>query len=71
MSPAVKLSSESCEVVVGVTLETHHLTQETRTPGFRRLLLLLRHSLFQKTEDAFCVRCPLHHCAQQVGLRTQ
>ena len=40
----VKLLPESCKVVVGVTLETHHLAQQTCAPGFRRLFLLLRQS---------------------------
>ena len=32
----MKLLPESCKVVVGVTLETQHLAQETCAPGFRR-----------------------------------
>ena len=45
VSLTVKFLPERCEVVVGVTLETHHLAQETCAPGFRRLFLLLRQSL--------------------------
>ena len=44
VSLTVKLLPKSCEVVVGVTLETHHLAQETCAPRFRRLFLLLRQS---------------------------
>ena len=38
----VKFLPESSEVVVGITLESHHLAQETCAPGFRRLFQLLR-----------------------------
>ena len=40
----MKFLPESSEVVVGITLETHHLAQETCAPGFRRLFLLRRQS---------------------------
>ena len=40
VSITVKLPPESCEVVVGVTLETHHLAQETCAPRFRRHVLV-------------------------------
>ena len=41
VTSSMKLLPKRSEVVVGITLETHHLAQETRTPGFRRLFLLL------------------------------